>query len=152
MRQFIIAALALSLAIGSAMAEDSIHGLQTKQEFTAMKAKMVKDIGDGERYKEISADDQKTLIATLDRMDQRWQHVDESGQLNPSDRVEMANDQEIVSTITQHASSDSRVVCERILPINSHLPKNVCKTVAQRRREQEKSQDAARGGSLEESH
>jgi hypothetical protein len=147
-----IAALTLLLAIGNAMAEDSIHGLQTRQEFAAMKARIVKDIGDGKQYKEMTANDQKTLVAALNRMDARWEHADENGQLNPNDRVEMANDQELVSTITQHASADTRVVCQRIEPIGSHFPKNVCKTVAQARREQEQSQDAMRAGTVESSH
>ena len=147
-----IVTLTLLMAIGSAMADDSIHGLQTKPEFTAMRAKIAKDIGDGKQYKEISPADQKTLMIVLNRMDERWQHADENGQLNPTDRVDMANDQEVVATITQHASADSRVVCERIAPTNSHLPKNVCKTVAQLRREQEQSQDAMRAGTAEQSH
>ncbi len=139
-----VAALIVLLAIGNAMAEDGIHGLQSKQEFIAMKAKMLKDIGDGKQYKEIKAEDQKTLIAALNRMDERWQHVDDGDQLAPQARVEMANDQELVANITQHASAESRVVCERIEPINSHLPKNVCKTVAQMHREQDKAQDSMR--------
>lgn len=147
-----IAALALLFAIGSAMAEDNIHGLQNRQDFTVMKSKITKDLGEGRQYREMTADDQKLLMTALQRMDDRWQHADQSGQLNPNDRVEMANDQEIVANITEHASADSRVICERIEPINSHLPKNVCKTVGQMRREQDKSQDAMRSAGAESSH
>lgn len=137
-----IAALIVLLAIGNAMAEDGIHGLQTRQEFVAMKATILKDIADGKQYKEIKAEDQKTLVTALNRMDERWQHVEDGGQLAPQARVEMANDQELVANITQHASKDSRVVCQRSEPIGSHLPQNVCKTVAQMRREQDRAQDS----------
>ena len=137
-----IAALTVLLAIGNAMADDGIHGLQTKQEFVAMKATILKDIGDGKRYKEIKPEDQKTLVTALNRMDERWQHVGDGDQLAPQARVEMANDQELVANITQHASKDSRVVCQRSEPIGSHLPQNVCKTVAQMRREQDRAQDS----------
>ncbi len=139
-----VAALIVLLAIGNAMAEDGIHGLQSKQEFVAMKASVLKDISDGKRFKEIKADDQKTLITALNRMDERWQHVDDGGLLAPQARVEMANDQELVANIIQHAAADSRVVCQRSEPIGSHMPHNVCKTVAQMRREQEKAQDSMR--------
>ena len=144
-----IAVITLLLAFGSAMAEDNIPGIQSKQDFMAMKAKVNKDVGDGKQYKEISPEDQKILMTTLTRMDGRWQKADDVAQFSPDDRVAMANDQEVVITITQHASSDSRVICERIEPINSHLPKNVCKTVAQLRREQDKSQDSMRAGNAE---
>ena len=144
-----IAVFTLLLAFGSAMGEDNISGIQSKQEFMAMKAKVNKDVGDGKHYKEISPEDQKVLMTTLARMDERWQKADDVAQLNPNDRVDMANDQEAVTTITQHASAESRVICERIEPINSHLPKNVCKTVAQIRREQDKSQDSMRAGNVE---
>jgi hypothetical protein len=144
-----IAVFTLLLAFGSAMAEDNIPGIQSKQDFMAMKAKVNKEVGDGKQYKEISPEDQKVLMTTLARMDDRWQKADDVAQLNPNDRVAMANDQEVVITITQHAAADSRMVCQRVEPIGSHFPKNVCQTVAQMRREQDKSQDSMRAGNAE---
>jgi hypothetical protein len=44
------------------------------------------------------------------------------------------------------------MVCERVPKIGSNLPQNVCKTVAQRRRELKEVQDAARNGNLETTH
>jgi len=142
-----IVALSFVLAVGSAMADDAIHGVQSKQDFIAMKAKVTRDLADRKEYNEIAPNDQKTVIATLDRMDARWQKADDFAQLSPEDRVGMANDQEVVTTILTHASADSRVVCERIEPIGSKLPKNVCRTVAQMRREQQEAQDAERQNS-----
>ncbi len=139
-----IAALTFFLAVGGAMASDNLQGVQTKQEFVAMKAKVDKDLGDGVQYKEISPEDQKTLIATLAQMDERWKKIDDGSQASPDERVAMANDQEVVTTILQHASKDSRVICERIEPLNTHRSQNVCKTVAQRRRETDQSQDSMR--------
>ena len=142
--------LGCSMAAGAVVAgDDSIHGLQDKPQFVAMKAQVNKDLADGDRYKEIKPEDQKKLLATLTKMDERWQHADDLAHLSPQDRVGMANDQEIVAGILDHASADSRMICERITPIGSNLPKNVCKSVAQRRREQEQSQDAARAGTIE---
>jgi hypothetical protein len=131
--------LSFLLFIGNAIADDAIHGLQSKQDFAAMKAQVSKDLGDGGKYKEISPDDQKTVVTTLDRMDVRWQNADATGQLNPEQRADMANDQETVTGILTHASAESRVVCERFMPTNSHLPKTVCRTVAQMRREQKEA-------------
>jgi hypothetical protein len=85
-------------------------------------------------------------------MEARWQHADNLAHLSPEDRVAMANDQEVVAGILNHASADSRMVCERVATIGSNLPKNVCKSVAQRRREAEQAQDQMRAGTVESSN
>jgi hypothetical protein len=64
--------------------------------------------------------------------------------LNQSDSVEMANDQEIVATILHHAAADSRLVCQREVPMGSKIAVNVCRTVAQMKREQNSGQDQLR--------
>jgi predicted metalloprotease len=144
-----IVALSLLLAVGSALADD-IPGLQSKQEFQSQKASFTKALASrDDKYKELSAEDQKTVLATFDEMERRWSKADDVSGLTEADKVAMANDQEKVSTILTHAATDSRIVCERKPQIGSNLPKNVCKTVAERRRELEKSQDAARNGTLE---
>ena len=138
----IIAALTFLLTIGNALADDTIKGVQNKQDFMAMKTRISKEMVDGKQYGEMTPEDQKTLNAALARMDERWQKADATGALNPDDRVAMANDQEVVLAITQHAAADSRVVCHRETPVGSHLPHNECKSVAQIRRERENAQDS----------
>jgi hypothetical protein len=153
-RSAVALVLGFGIAVGVAFsAEDqTLNGLQDKPQFIAFKSKLNRDLADHQRYKEIKPEDQKTLLATLDKMDQRWQHADDLAHLSPEDRVAMANDQDVVSGILTHASADSRVVCERVEPIGSHMPQNICKTVAQRRRDQEQAQDAARAGTIEGGH
>jgi len=144
-----ILAVSLLFAAGTAFADD-IPGLQSKQEFQAQKAGFEKSLAaHDDKYRELSQADQKTVLETMDRMQQRWAKADDVSGLTQAERVEMANDQEKINTILTHASADSRVVCERVPQIGSNLPKNVCKTVAQRRRELEKAQDAAQAGTLE---
>ena len=144
-----ILALSLLFAAGAAMSDD-IPGLQSKHDFEAQKASFTKALADhDDKYRELTTADQKTVLETFDRMEARWSKVDDVNAMTQADRVEMANDQEKISTILTHASANSRVVCERVPQIGSNMPKNVCKTVAERRRELEKSQDAARAGTLE---
>ncbi len=144
-RSIAVLAFGFCIVAGAWAADDeTLRGLLDKPQFTAMKSQIGKDLADGKRFKEIKADDEKTLMTTLEKMDVRWQHAEDLAHLNPEDRVAMANDQEVVTGIVNKASADSRVVCERIEPVGSHMPQNVCKTAAQRRREQEKSQDAMR--------
>jgi hypothetical protein len=133
-------------AVGSVFADDSQPAMLNKHDFMAMKAKVAKDFQNGDRYKEILPEDKQTVITTLDRMDARWQKAGDASQLNPGDRIEMVNDEQLVDTILEHAASDSRVVCHREEPTGSHMPKTSCRTVAQRKREQEKAQSLIRDG------
>jgi len=141
----------LLFAAGSAAAyDDSLNGLWSKQEFETNRANVTKALADhDDKYKELSGADQKKVADTLDRMEERWQKAGDSGTLSGADQVAMANDQTQVTTILSQASADARVVCERVQQIGSNLPKSVCKTVGQRKREMIEAQDAAQAGKVE---
>ena len=141
-----IAAITMLLAAGSVHADDQQLTMLNKHDFMAMKSKVSKDFEKGDRYREIVPQDQEKVTKTLERMDARWQKVEDESQLSSNDRIEMVNDEQLVDNILQHAAVDSRVVCQREDPIGSHLPKNICKTVAQQKREQERAQDSMRDG------
>ncbi|MBS0576122.1 MAG: hypothetical protein JSS45_06840 [Proteobacteria bacterium] len=143
----VFAALVLCAPLASA---DALQGLQTRQQFETLRTQVSKGMADhDDKFREISADDQKKLAETLDRMEQRWQSAVDGGTLSQAQQVEMMNDQEVVATILDKGAADSRVVCERVPKLGSNLPKSVCKTVGERRREMERAQQAAQGGALE---
>ena len=143
-----ILAFSLLFAAGSAAAYDSLNGLWSKQEFETNRTNVTKALADhDDKYRELSGADQKKVVETLDRMEERWQKAGDS--LSSADQVAMANDQTQVTTILNQASADARVVCERVQQIGSNLPKNVCKTAGQRRREMIEAQNAAQAGKVE---
>ena len=143
--RFIIVAIML-LAAGTAYADDQQLTMLNKHDFMAMKSQVSKDFDQDKRYREIAPADQETVKKTLARMEMRWQKSEDTAQLSPDDRIEMVNDEQLVNTILQNASADSRTICERSEPIGSHRPQTSCKTVAQMKREQEKSQSSMRDG------
>ena len=138
----IITAAVLALAAGSAYA-DQMKVLD-RQQFTAFDAQVKADFQDGIKYKEISAADQSKVLGTLTSMETLWQHADANGQLNVSDSIAMANDQSIVATLLHHAAADSRLVCRREVPMGTKIAVNVCRTIAQIKREQDSAQDELR--------
>lgn len=149
MRHGFLLALTLLLASAAAIADDAVQGLQDKPQFLAMKAEVTQSFDKHEdKYKELTPEDQKKVVDTLDRMNTRWQKADNLAALSPNDRTEMANDQEVVTTLLTHATAESRLVCERVMPIGSNLPKRVCKTVAQRNREMIEAQQSQRNNSV----
>ncbi|HEY2346087.1 MAG TPA: hypothetical protein VGH80_09400 [Xanthomonadaceae bacterium] len=137
-----LAMAALVLAIGTAAA-DEMRGLD-KQQFSAFDAQVKTDFQQGTRYKEISPVDQDKVMKTLAKMEDRWQKTDVDGKLNTNDTVEMANDQEIVTTILHHAAADSRLICNREVPMGTNIAVNICRTIAQIKREQNGSQNELR--------
>lgn len=120
-----------------------MNGLD-KQQFAAFDTQVKSDFQEGTRYKEISPVDQDKVMKTLAKMEDRWQHADPAGKLNVNDTVEMANDQEVVTTILHHAAADSRLVCSRETPMGTKIAVNVCRTIAQLKREQNSSHDELR--------
>jgi len=139
----------LLLASSMALADDAITGLQDKPQFQAMKSEVAQAFDKhDDKYKELTPEDQKKVLDTLDRMAHRWAKAESLAGLSPNDRTEMANDQEVVTTLLTHASAESRLVCERVIPIGSNLPKRVCKTVAQRNRETIQAQESQRSNSV----
>ena len=138
-----VTAAALVCAIGAAMAEDTQMRTFDKQQFATYDAQVKSDL-QGNRYKEIAPEDQETVVKTLNRMEERWKRADADGKLNVNDTIEMGNDQEIVSNILHQAAADSRVICNRETPMGTKIAKNVCRTVAQMRREEKESQDSLR--------
>lgn len=146
MKSILSILIASLLMAGSALATDQISGLWSKQQFEQNRTTITKDLADtGGKYHEISPDDQKKVEQTLDGMEQRWQAAGDAP-LTQAQQVEMSNDQEVVVTLLSHAEADSRVKCERVREIGSNLPKNVCKTMAERKREMKAAQDAVRQG------
>ncbi|MBS0194159.1 MAG: hypothetical protein JSR34_07910 [Proteobacteria bacterium] len=144
MKNVMILLVSLGLAAGTAIAADSIQGLQTHAQFETLRANVTKQLADpAGKYHEMSTADQKKVNETLDRMEQRWQSAGE-GSPSQADMTELANEQEVVIGVLSSAAADSRVVCEREFPTGSNVPKNICKTVAQRRRDMQDSQAAMR--------
>lgn len=141
-----IAAVTILLVAGNVRADEQQLSMLNKRDFLAMKEKVSKDFEKGDRYREILPPDQEKVTKALGRMDARWQKADDVSQLSPNEKIEMVNDEQLVDNILQHAAVDSRMVCHREEPIGSHMPKNVCKSVAQQKREQEKAQDSMRDG------
>lgn len=139
-----VTTLTLLLAFGAAYAEETRLTVLSKQELVSFEAQVNKDFAEGKRYHEISLSDQDTITKTLARMDARWQKADADGKLNNNDTLEMANDQQLVATMLQHAAADSRLVCQEETPMGTRIGKNVCRTVAQIKREQDSSQKSLR--------
>lgn len=90
------------------------------------------------RYKDMAGADRDRLLQTQDRVLGRLEGRTRTTELPRVDQVALFNDLEEISALVNKAEDD-RMVCERSRPIGSNRPVSVCKTVAQRREERERS-------------
>lgn len=141
-RTVFVAAL---LVASSCYATDSKQADMTAAEFTAQKALFVQQLDDGKTYSEITPENRKQVVSTLDRMDARVQKFGSVNQMTDAERVAFFNDQEAVNTLLTNAKEDSRVVCKRETPVGSHMMVTKCRSVAQIRKDREDAQKVLQG-------
>lgn len=122
-------------------------GLEVNAAFEAQRAAIIAALGDGETYVEISPEDRDTVLGALSRIASTLGSVPGGVESLPSpSRMQVFNDQELVNTLLTRAREDSRLVCAREKKVGSHRHVNVCRTVADRRRDREGSLDTLRQG------
>ena len=119
-------------------------GLDLSSSFAAQRDAIVTALGDGKTYAEISANDRQRVTASLNRISGLLGDAQSVDQLPQATKVEVFNEQELINTVLTQAREDSRLVCTREKKVGSHRTTNTCKTVAERRRDQEESQNALR--------
>jgi paraquat-inducible protein B len=83
------------------------------------------------QYSEMTADSKSTLNSQLAALQQ--------GQLDSVGAVEAQNQ---INGILKQAFADSRMVCTYDKPLGSNMKQRVCKTVAAKRRQHQKTQNA----------
>lgn len=97
-----------------------------KTQFETTKAHLIAELDD-EHYQEITPEAKKAVIAALDRISVR---VAKPDPMSDKDVVDTFNDEQLINTITSHAAIESRLYCERDMPLGSHRIRVTCMTIA----------------------
>ena len=137
---FSLLLLSAGAAFGSTK-ESSHQTLDVSRSFQSQHDAIIKALGDGETYSEISADDLQVVRQSLNRLAGLVDGVQSVEQLPEETRVRVFNEQERVNTLLTRAAADSRMVCRREKPTGSNRPSNICLTVAERRRHRDAAND-----------
>jgi len=133
----LLAVCLLCLVPFVAIGKDAAHENVTfdSARFEQQRAEIEKAMG-GETYRELSAEQRTSVIDALDEM-QRLLDKSDGADMREEDRIQLFNAQEQVNTLLTQAADDSRVICKRETKMGSHMKVNICKTIAERRRERE---------------
>lgn len=109
--------------------------------FEAQRSAVLAALEDGKTYAEITPGNRRQVVASLNRISSLLGDRSASA-LTEAVRLEVFNEQERVNTLLTGAREDSRLVCVREKKTGSNRPTNTCKTVAERRRDHEQTQNA----------
>jgi hypothetical protein len=125
-RKILLAAFALAALASPVLASKfDIKAQLSKADFDVVKTRLIAQM-DSDQYTEITTKDKATVVAALDRIDERLAKPE----LGDQDRVDIFNDQELINQITSHAAAESRLYCEREEPTGSHVIHVTCMTIA----------------------
>ena len=134
--------LALALVAAPAWASQ-VDVAEGKGTLAQQRAAIEAEIRDGHEYAEITPEQLARARDLLGQME-RLLGDRQPGELTDRQRVDLFNLQDEVNQILLAAEEDSRRICRREKPTGSHRSQTVCRTVAERRRMQEESQEHLR--------
>lgn len=138
-----IVLLSLLLGISApAVAKDQKSVQLNLGDFSTQYELILKELQDGETYKEIAPDDRVAVHGALERIDRSISDAGDVDALSRDAKIAVFNDQELVNTLLTQAAEDSRLICRREKRTGSHRAVAHCMTVAER--------DRAREDALEE--
>lgn len=116
------------------------------QQFSEYRELVENELRDGDSLAQMSSEHRAEVRAILERMDAQLSGVASVQELPDDDRRDVFNNQERLRVLLGQAEEDSRLICKRETVVGSRLAKNVCISVAERRRQQEDSQQMMRRG------
>ncbi|WP_244667674.1 hypothetical protein [Xanthomonas sp. D-109] len=136
--------LGMLLASAAVAAPKGEAPMNVKKAFAQQLSTIRQQLNDGKTYSEINADDRSKVEAALARMAAILDAQQDVGTLKEEQKVALFNDQETVNTLLTKAAADSRMVCRREAVTGSLRTTTQCKTVAERRRDNEDAQELMR--------
>lgn len=125
--------LGLSLANASSV-KPPIRKADTKAAFAIQVASIRQQMQTGGRYQYVDPTERATVNTKLAEMSTLFDRFGSVAKMNEDSRVRLYNYQEKVNGILTH-NDVNREICQRVVPIGSHIPKTYCRTYGQIMRE-----------------
>jgi hypothetical protein len=134
-----IALVCLLVALPAAAKRDDTVQLKlgpttTATEFATQRQQIEAAIKHPEHYVEMRAEDRKVVSEALEKMGGQLESAGSVAALDEPARNALLAEQDDLNKRLEQAYHDSRLVCVREKVIGSSMRRNVCLTVAQRRR------------------
>ncbi len=108
--------------------------------FETQRSALEREVRSSNRYAEMASADRRTVLQALEVLGDILRPVQSLDQLNPNAKIHAFNLQEQINTLLTGAAADSRVICKRETPVGTRRPINICRTVAEKRRERDQAE------------
>ncbi|MCS3745655.1 hypothetical protein FHY18_001185 [Xanthomonas arboricola] len=133
--------LMLCIAVPALAGNKKAVDVENPRPFAEQAEKVRQDLSTGDTYSQIGNEDRSKVLSALQRMEMALQSSPNPMQLTPESKVAVFNDQELVNALLTRAGEDSRMICQRVRTVGSHLSTTQCMTAAERRRLRESNKD-----------
>lgn len=104
---------------------------ETRDDFTAVNAAVHKEMQPGGRYDLISQGEREDVDTRLAHMQSLFDKYGTVAQMDQPSKIQLFNDQEAVNAALTRRDN-KRLICERIAPVGSHIPRTFCQTYGEK--------------------
>lgn len=117
----------LHVGVAHAGKDKPIVKAENKADFAAVAAGVRQQMAPGGRFEFVDKMERETVNRRLDEMLSLFDRYGTVAEMNQAAKVSLFNDQEEVNAILRRRD-DKRLICEKIAPVGSHIPRTICHT------------------------
>jgi hypothetical protein len=140
------AVLQPSAAQGSPVAKaagPAVTGIRTKSDFEAVQAAIQQQMQAGGRFSSVDPSGRAAVNGRLQDMAALFDQYGDVDKMGPQVMARVNDDQNSINAVLA-ARDGNRMVCHDEMPVGSHLPKRVCRTLSEIQNQQNSSQQTMR--------
>jgi hypothetical protein len=127
----------------SASSMPVVTAINSKDDFDAVKAAVDKLMQPGGRYASVDPAGRATVNGRFQDMSALFAQYGTIDKMAPAAKERVDSDQNAINAVLA-AHDGNRLVCHNEMPVGSHLPKRVCRTLTEIQNEQKNSQQLIR--------
>lgn len=128
-----VLSLALFCVVASAWADKVVEkpvAADTPEKFEQTMTEVRQQMAAGGRYEYIRPDDKGKVEADMHAMELMLKKSGSVAAMSEAEKVSLFDTQENLNGILTHSDSN-RLICERVAPVGTSIPKTTCKTVGE---------------------
>jgi hypothetical protein len=120
-----------------------VTAVHTKSDFEAVRAAIEKQMQPGGRFSSVDPAGRATIDGRFQDMAALFGQYDATDKMGPTGLARLNDDQNAINEVLA-ARDGNRLICHNELPVGSHLPKRVCRTLSEIQNQQNNSQQMMR--------
>jgi hypothetical protein len=121
----------------------AVTSIRTKSDFEAVQAAIQQQMQTGGRFSSVDPSGRAAVSGRLQDMATLFDQYGDVDKMDPTAMARLNDDQNSINAVLA-ARDGNRMVCHDEMPVGSHLPKRVCRTLSDIQNQQNSSQQTMR--------